>query len=84
METNWADDEVLAAHYVIYIAEGSWTGAQQPGGFAEALIHAIFKADPGNRARLGMGFPVLVNAVRKYKEDENGHIELKRIAGLGD
>lgn len=80
-EYHWQDDEDLAAHYVLWVADRT-PGAKEPGGFAQSLIRAMFHADPENQTRLAVGFPKLMNAVRTYKNDENGYQELKRRAGL--
>jgi len=40
------------------------------GGFKEALIQAIIKADTINRCKLHMGFPAEVGAYEKYTCEE--------------
>lgn len=81
-ELPWQEDPALAAHYVIFVTYGEHTGAKQPGGFAQQLIRAIFLADRENRARLRLSFPVFVDAVVKYKEEDEGYLELAKLAGL--
>jgi hypothetical protein len=81
-EVAWQDDPVLAAHYVIFVAMGESTGAKQPGGFARLLVQAIFHADRENQARLRQAYPVFVDAVLKYKNQDGGYAELGALAGL--
>jgi hypothetical protein len=47
-------------------------GAHTPGGFVEALIRAVCKADVGNQVRLQMGFPAVVWAVQQAKNHPSG------------
>lgn len=77
--TDWQDDPVTAAQYVLYVADGG-RSVPQPGGFAEALVNTILRADMMNRARLRLGFPALVDAVNLYQNTEHGHEELRKIA----
>lgn len=51
-----------------------------PGGFTEALLVAIGKADAWNRGRLFVAFPGLVQAMQ-LSFTEAGRDELARIAG---
>lgn len=54
--------------------------AIQPGSFYEALITAVFKADASNRGRLASVFPGVVAAVRLYRDSDEGHVVLEKIA----
>lgn len=51
-------------------------GAQRPfpqaGSFYTSLVETVFRADLGNRARLGIVFPVLVSMVDAGKNDRDG------------
>lgn len=42
-------------------------GGTHPGRFIERLIYAIANADSDNLARLRLGFPEYVDAVRAYQ-----------------
>ncbi len=78
----WQDDPVLAAHYTLWtVGEGRY-GAIRPGAFAEMLFRAMFHADRENVGRFMKSFPVLMSAVSKYKNEENGYLELRKLAGL--
>lgn len=77
--TEWFEDPETAAHYVLFVAEGGGK-YKRPGSFAEQLVKTIFLADHSNRARLRRSFPVIVDAVVKYKDEETGHEELRRLA----
>ncbi len=80
---NWWEDPTLAAHYVLRFAMGPMAvfGAQvkQPGSYAEALVKAIFLADRQQRAIMRQSYPVFVDAVVKYKDEEHGHEELAAL-----
>ena len=47
-------------------------GAHTPGGFVDALIRAVCKADTKNQALLSMGFPAVVWAVQQAKNHPDG------------
>ncbi|MGH3813434.1 MAG: hypothetical protein ACRDUV_13430 [Pseudonocardiaceae bacterium] len=58
---------------------GEVSGARRPGSFASALLAAIAAADPGNQARLALGFPGYVVAVQTIQRPD-GVEELRDIA----
>lgn len=60
---------------------GPTTGLMEPGSFVQALITAIARADPYNRARLGLGFPGYVAAVRLAEGRMDGMERLHAICG---
>jgi hypothetical protein len=77
---NWWENEETAAHYVLFVSGD--LRAKRPGSFAELLVRTIFAADPQQRAILRASYPVFVDAVDKYKNEENGYRELAQLAGL--
>ena len=48
------------------------------GGFMSLLFDAIFKADPFNKAKLALGFPEEVEAVRKWQNQTGYHDYIER------
>ena len=66
-----------AAHVLAHYGEGGIAA----GGFTMALIAVIVRADPGNRARLALGFPGYVAAVQVADGDLAGIARLREIAG---
>lgn len=54
--------------------------ANYASGFTRSLVQCIFKADDGNQAKLALGFPAFVLAVRLYKHDVLGVKKLHDIA----
>lgn len=52
----------------------------QPGTFTQNLIAAAVHADPGNLARLELGFPSLVGAVQAATQIVGGINFLVRVA----
>lgn len=54
-------------------------GRRRPGSFSAALLAAIAAADPGNQARLALGFPGYVVAVQTIQRPD-GVEELRDIA----
>ena len=66
-----------AAHVLAHYGEGGIAA----GGFTMALIAVIVRADPGNRARLALGFPGYVAAVQVADGDLSGIARLREIAG---
>jgi hypothetical protein len=56
-------------------------GGHAPGGgFTEALCEAITRADTGNRMRLALGFPSLVQAFNVYNRVSGGTARLVALA----
>lgn len=83
MELNWWEDENLIAAYVLWVAVGGPASTyKQPGGYAEALVRAAFRADRQQRAILAMAYPVIVKTVMMYKDQEDGVLELEKRARL--
>jgi hypothetical protein len=78
---NWWEDPTRAAHYVLWVA--GWlpetVSIKQPGGFAKLLVETIFRADPQQRAILRRAYPVFVDTVMKYENEEHGHEELAEL-----
>ncbi|MFE7395678.1 hypothetical protein [Streptomyces sp. NPDC057557] len=56
-------------------------GGMQPGRGTQSLMIAIDAADMVTVERLRLGFPELVNAMLRAKNDIGGVTELQRIAG---
>jgi hypothetical protein len=54
-----------------------------PGDFIAKLLSAITRADPGNRARLALGFPGYVEACRLIESTGTGVARLRKIADAG-
>lgn len=79
MSSNWQDDELLAAEYVLYVAEGPGPNLRQPGNFARLVVEAMFRADSQNLYRLGRGFPALKDAVWAYKNAPHGREDLREL-----
>jgi hypothetical protein len=65
-----------AQHVLFYYGEGG----VQAGGFTNALLLAIFKADHHNKFLLAKSYPGLVTAMRVASEAEDGIECLKEIA----
>jgi hypothetical protein len=70
-----------AAH-VLWMLNAGMAPGKEPGGFTAALILAITRADPNNRALLALVYPGLVEAVGVYKEHPEG-IEVLEAAAKG-
>lgn len=69
-------EPMVAAHVLYAYGEGGI----QAGSFTQALIVAAQLADPENVARLAMGFPGYISAVRLAQNDFGGIAILKAIA----
>lgn len=52
----------------------------EPGAFTSALLSAIAKADLGNRALVGLGFPGLVSGMNTAQHQPGGMDRLLAIA----
>jgi hypothetical protein len=76
---EWHEDPALIAHYVLWVAEDPQK-YRQPGDFAEALVRCAFRADRQNSTLLAKSYPVVVETVRKFKDEENGYLELRELA----
>jgi hypothetical protein len=75
------EDRRTIVRQVLWVTDGEEAGyTQQPGSFVEALIHAIFKADPQNRRILARAYPTHVAVVVEYKEMEGGYDRLVKEA----
>ena len=62
----------VAAHYVLGHG-GFYDGPlMRPGSFYDGLVRSCFLADDENLERLRAGFPVLVAAVWRYKNEPGG------------
>ena len=61
-----APDPRLAAEYVKWMCGDK--SVREPGSFYKALNEATMRADPENRARLSVGFPVTVTAWTIYHQ----------------
>lgn len=57
-------------------------GGWHAGGFTEALLALISKADMHNKRRLAEGFPEHVTAMILAQETPNGIERLQKIAGV--
>lgn len=60
-------DEVAVARHVLWFYRNS--EGEHPGGFVEALLTAISRADLTNKARLELAFPVYVETMRRGSAD---------------
>jgi hypothetical protein len=58
-------EEILREQQVLWFAGYREVGVK-PGGFYAALIDAAFRADADNLARIELGFPLVVLAVRRW------------------
>lgn len=52
----------------------------EPGSFVDSLIETMCRADPGNLAKLALGFPGYASAVHAYKNDDDGLDRLRSVA----
>lgn len=71
------------AHAVLWHYDRT-PGALEPGGFVQALVAAMDKADPENLRRLAYGFPGHAAAVQIAKGHPAGIDRLRALAGLSD
>ncbi|MGH2381536.1 MAG: hypothetical protein ACRDG7_09990 [Candidatus Limnocylindria bacterium] len=72
------------AHQVLwYYGLSDGRTGYRPGGFAEALLKAIGKADTNNRALLSLGYAGWVAACDLIERAEDGVDQLREIAGGG-
>lgn len=78
-------DEItpVAAAQVLWTYDRTRPGGYPPGGFTEALINAICRADPYNRELLRRGFPEYVRAREVAEFMEGGLDILATIAARG-
>jgi hypothetical protein len=53
-------------------------GGYEPGGFTSLILRAYQKADPGNRARLRLGFPELADMMDACMNTESGVADLQK------
>lgn len=60
----------------------NYVGLMEPGSFVRALVRAMTAADPGNLARLAVGFPGLAAAVQIAAGRNDGVRRLRVVAGL--
>jgi len=70
----------VAAHVLFHYGRD---GGYQAGGFTELIISAIDRADPANKAKLGLGFPEYVAAVNAIQYSPNGIDYLQTIVRGG-
>lgn len=68
--------EAIAAHVLFHFGAGGY----EAGSFTMRLIELIARADPGNRALLGLGFPGYVAAVGLADRTTDGIAVLQKIA----
>lgn len=54
-------------------------GGYEPGGFTSLLLQAYGKADPSNRARLRLGFPVQAEMMDACMNTEHGVAALQKL-----
>lgn len=53
-------------------------GGYEPGGFTSTLLTAYSKADPQNRYRIRMGFPVHADMMDACMNTEHGIADLQK------
>lgn len=58
--------------------DGGW----KPGGFTGLMLRAYQKADPGNKARIRLGFPDLADAMDLAMNDLSGIEQLQTRLGV--
>lgn len=56
----------------------------EPGSFYKALVETIGRADPQNRARLALSFPVLVGMMAAISDDPNGTGRVRHALTSGE
>ena len=63
------DQEEVIRHVLGYFgASGGW----EAGGFTSLMMRAYQKADPGNKARIALGFPELAEAMDTVMNQMDG------------
>lgn len=74
------EEQIENTRYVLgyFGYKGGW----QAGGFTSLIMQAYQKADPGNRARLRLGFPVLAEAMDTVLSSRQGIKELAARVGI--
>jgi hypothetical protein len=60
-------EEVKREQQLLWVLGHKQVGLQ-PGSFYQALLEAAMRADSDNLALLELGFPLVVLAVRRWKE----------------
>ena len=60
-------EEILREQQVLWVAGETKVGVK-PGSFYHALIEAALRADDDNSARLGLVFPLVMLAVRRWTQ----------------
>lgn len=77
---NGTQQNTIPAETAQHVLFHFGAGGYQPGSFTQQLITTIAMADPGNQARMALGFPNEVAAVQLAQNDPNGIDQLQRIA----
>lgn len=67
MPENRNPEEILREQQLLWVLGYRGVG-YQPGSFYEALFRATLKADSQNLARLELGFPLVVLAVKRWTQ----------------
>lgn len=81
--SDTALDEQISPHEANVVLNFFRPGAGYPaGGFQADLIALLCKADLGNAARLGQGFPGLARAVHLARNTDGGIERLRAIGAL--
>jgi hypothetical protein len=70
-----------AAHMVLW--HFGERRAMEPGSFFQALVGLMAKADPINRAKLGIPFPGHAAGTTLAQNRSDGMDRLRKIAGIG-
>ena len=73
--------------FACQILVGAWThdvGGIHAGGFMDALMATLERADPDNLDLLERAFPDLVHVVRVWKNDVGGSARIRQIARTAD
>jgi hypothetical protein len=72
-------EEEEVARYVLgyFGADGGW----EAGGFTSLIMRAYQKADPGNKARLRLGFPELTACMDTVLNSQGGIKQLQDKLG---
>jgi hypothetical protein len=70
----------ITGEQAVHVLAHYGAGGFPAGDFTMALIGIIVRADPTNMAKLSLGFPGYVAAVRLAQDDRDGVTRLQEIA----
>lgn len=80
MNSELTEEEVETIRFVLgyFGYKGGW----QAGGFTQLIMQAYQKADPQNKARLRLAFPILAEAMDTVLDSLTGIKELAARVGI--